>query len=77
LATGLAPCDICYVTKQSPHPYRLKTRPSDTDVGRYRWEIYDDDGLLETSPTSFATEREAIDKGRLQMQGLVEMWNKE
>ena len=67
---------MCDVAEQSPHPYRLKIRPCDVHVGCYRWELLDTDGLLETSAVSFATEREAKDKGRLEMQRLVEMWNK-
>jgi hypothetical protein len=46
------------------------------DVGRHRWEILDSEGLLQTSAGSFATEREAKDNGRLEMQRLVEMWKK-
>ena len=70
------PCHICYVTKQSPHPYYLKIIPCNARVDRHRWEIHDNEGLLQTSAGSFATEREAKDNGRLEMQGLVEMWNK-
>src|SRR5580704_8808501 len=57
------PCHICYVTKQSPHPYYLKIRPCNAHVDRHRWEILDNEGLLQTSAESFATERE--DNGRL------------
>jgi hypothetical protein len=60
----------------APHPYRIKTRHCDTHVGLSRWEIHDDDGLLQTSAASFATEQEARNNGRLLMQALVEMWNK-
>src|ERR1700726_4558063 len=70
------PCHICYVTKQSPHPYYLKIRPCNAHVDRHRWEILDNEGLLQTSADSFATEREAKDNGRLEMQGLIEIWNK-
>jgi hypothetical protein len=70
------PCHICYVTKKFPHPYYLIIRSCDADVDRHRWEIFDNEGLLQTSADSFATEREAKDNGRLEMQGLVEMWNK-
>ena len=70
------PCHICYVTKQSPHPYYLKIRPCNVHVDRYRWEILDNEELLQTSADSFATEREAKDNGRLEMQDLIEMWNK-
>jgi hypothetical protein len=70
------PCYIFYVTKQSPHPYYLKIRPCNTHVDRHRWEILDNEGLLQTSANSFATEREAQDNGRREMQGLVEMWNR-
>jgi hypothetical protein len=72
----LDPCHICYVTAKSPHPYYLKIKPCNGDVDRHRWEIFDDEGLLQRSADSFATEREAKDNGHLEMQGLVEMWNK-
>jgi hypothetical protein len=70
------PCHILYVTKQSPHPYYLKIRPCNAHVDRHRWEIRDNEGLLQTSADSFATEREAKENGRREMQGLVEIWNK-
>jgi len=38
------PCHICYVTKQSPHPYYLKIRPCNAHVDRHRWEILDNEG---------------------------------
>jgi hypothetical protein len=41
------PCHICYVTKQSPHPYFLKIRPCNVHVDRHRWEILDNEGLLQ------------------------------
>jgi hypothetical protein len=75
--TGRPICVIfANVTERSPHPYRLKVRPCEARVGRHRWEILDDDGLLQTSATSFETEREAKENGCLEMQGLIEMWNK-
>jgi hypothetical protein len=64
------------VAKKSSHPYYLKIRPCNEHVGRHRWEILDNEGLLQTSAGSFATERAAKDNGRLEMQGLVEMWKK-
>jgi hypothetical protein len=64
------------VNKHPPHPYHLKIRACDTDVGHYRWEILDSDGVVGTSWRSFATELEAEDDGRQEMQSLVEMWNK-
>src|ERR1700730_8430348 len=54
----------------------LKIRPCNAHVDRYRWEILDNEGLLQTSADSFATEREAKGNGRLEMQDLIEMWNK-
>ena len=63
------------MTKKSPHPYFLKIRPCTDHVGHYRWEIFDSDGLMETS-LPFATEREAKDNGRQEMKGIIEMWNK-
>jgi hypothetical protein len=59
-----------------PHPYSLKIRPCTEHVGRFRWEILDSEGLLDTSWDSFATEHEAKESGRLEMQSLVEIWNK-
>jgi hypothetical protein len=58
------------------HPYVLKVRPCSEQAGRFRWEILDSDGVLDTSWVSFATEREAEEGGRREMQNLVEMWNK-
>ena len=69
-------CHIRHVANKSPHPYVLKTRSSTEDAGRFRWEILDSDGVLNTSWVSFATEREANESGRREMQSLVEMWNK-
>jgi hypothetical protein len=65
------------VAKKSPHSYVLKIRPCGEHAGRYRWEILDRDGLLDTSWASFATEGEADEGGRRELQSLVEMWNKE
>jgi hypothetical protein len=62
--------------QEIPTPLLLENQPCDADVDRHRWEIFDNEELLQTSADSFATEREAKDNGRLEMQGLVEMWNK-
>ena len=51
------------VTERASHPYRLKIRPCDAPVGHHRWEIHDDQGLLEKSAASFATKREAEENG--------------
>jgi hypothetical protein len=59
-----------------PHPYSLKIRPCTEHAGRFRWEILDSDGVLDTSWDTFATEREAEEVGRREMKNLVEMWNK-
>ena len=56
--------------------YSLKIRPCTEHAGRFRWEILDSDGVLDTSWVSFATERAAEEGGRREMQNLVEMWNK-
>ena len=64
------------MAKKFPHPYVLKIRPCSEHDGRYRWEIFDSDGLLDTSWASFATEREADEAGRRELQSLVEIWNK-
>jgi len=59
-----------------PHPYVLKIRSCTEHVGRYRWEILDSDGLLDTSFESFATKQEAEEDGQREMKSLVEIWNK-
>jgi hypothetical protein len=64
------------VAKKLPHPYYLKIKAGIEDAGRYRWEIHDDDGVLNVSFETFATGREARDSGRVELQTLVEMWNK-
>jgi hypothetical protein len=70
-------CHIRHVIEKSPHPYLLKIRSCTEDAGRFRWEILDSDGLLGTSWDSFSTGREARDSGQLEMQNLIEIWNKE
>jgi hypothetical protein len=65
------------VTERSSHPYQLKITPCDARLGHHRWEIHDDQGLLTKSAVSFATKGEAKENGRLEMRGLIEMWNKE
>jgi hypothetical protein len=64
------------VAKKLPHPYYLKITAGSEDAGRFRWEIHDGDGVLDTSWDSFATGREARDSGQREMQHLIEMWNK-
>ena len=48
------------MTDQSPAPYSLMTRPCVVDIGRFRWDIYDNDSLFQTSAESFDTEEEAV-----------------
>jgi len=43
---------------------------------RFRWEIHDDDGLIQASKVAFSTSKEAAVAGRLELRGLVAMWNK-
>jgi hypothetical protein len=64
------------VTKKTPHPYQLKIRPCVAPIGHHRWEILDGDEVVDGSWHTFATEQEAKDNGRQEMQNLVEMWNK-
>jgi hypothetical protein len=70
------PCHICSVAEKLPHPYLLKIRSCTEDAGRFRWEILDSNGVLDTSFESFATGREARDSGQRELQSLVEIWNK-
>jgi hypothetical protein len=64
------------VAEKIPHPYLLKIRSCTEHAGRFRWEILDGDGVLDTSIESFATGREARDSGQREMKNLVEIWNK-
>jgi hypothetical protein len=64
------------VAKKLPHPYALRITAVSEDAGRFRWEILDNDGVVDTSADSFATGREARDNGQREMQHLIEMWNK-
>jgi hypothetical protein len=67
---------MCDVTKKSPHPYYLKIGPCIDPAGRYRWQIFDSDGVADASSRTFATEQEADDNGRQEMQSLIEIWNR-
>jgi hypothetical protein len=65
---------VPYADVAKKHPYYLKITAGSEDAGRFRWEILDGDGVLDTSADSFATGREATDSG--QREHLIEIWNK-
>jgi hypothetical protein len=50
--------------------YTLATRPCLVDIGRFRWDIYNNDSLFETSAESFDNEEEARAKGFIEMRRL-------
>ena len=56
------------MTDQSPAPYSLMTRPCVVDIGRFRWDIYDNDSLFQTSAESFDTE--ARESGGVELERL-------
>jgi hypothetical protein len=58
------------MTDQSPLPYTLKTRPCLVDIGCFRWDIYNNDSLFQTSATSFGTEEEAHASGSIELERL-------
>ena len=58
------------MTDQSPMPYSLMTRPCVVDIGRFRWDIYDNDSLFQTSAESFDTEEEARESGGIELERL-------
>jgi hypothetical protein len=51
-------------------PFALSTRPCEIDVGRFRWDIHDNDSLFQSSAESFATEDEALAHGGLELERL-------
>ena len=58
------------MTDHSPVPYSLMTRPCLVDIGRFRWDIYDNDSLFQTSAESFDTEEEAHASGGIELERL-------
>jgi hypothetical protein len=51
-------------------PYSLTTRPCLVDIGRFRWDIYDNDSLFQTSAEAFDTEEEARANGSIELERL-------
>jgi hypothetical protein len=58
------------MTDHSPAPYRLMTRPCLVDIGRFRWDIYNNDSLFQTSAESFDTAEEARANGGMELERL-------
>jgi hypothetical protein len=58
------------MTDQSPFPSTLKTRPCIIDIGCFRWDIYNNDRLFQTSATSFGTEEKAHASGSIELERL-------
>jgi hypothetical protein len=52
-------------------PYALQTRPCLIDVGRFRWDIYNNDSLFQSSAESFDTEQQACAKGMEELRQLA------
>jgi hypothetical protein len=59
------------MTDHSPTLYSLSTRPCLIEVGRFRWDIYRNDSLFQTSAESFDTEEEARAGGQTELERLV------
>jgi hypothetical protein len=51
-------------------PYSLMTRLCLVDIGRFRWDIYNNDSLFQTSAESFDTEEEARMSGEIELERL-------
>jgi hypothetical protein len=58
------------MTDHSPAPYSLTIRPCLVDIGRFRWDIYDNDSLFQTSAEAFDTEEEARAEGSIELERL-------
>jgi hypothetical protein len=58
------------MTDHSPAPYRLMTRSCLVDIGRFRWDIYNNDSLFQTSAESFDTAEEARANGGMELERL-------
>jgi hypothetical protein len=58
------------MTDPSIAPYRLMTRPCLVDIGRFRWDIYNNDSLFQTSAESFDTQEEARASGAIELERL-------
>jgi hypothetical protein len=58
------------MTAHSPASYSLMTRPCLVDIGRFRWDIYDNDSLFQTSAESFDTEEDARASGTIELERL-------
>ena len=58
------------MTEHSPAPYSLMTRPCLVDIGRFRWDIYDNDSLFQTSAEAFDSEEEARANGSIELERL-------
>jgi hypothetical protein len=58
------------MTHHSPVPYSLMTRPCLVHIGRFRWDIYGNDSLFQTSAESFDTEEEARESGGIELERL-------
>ena len=48
----------------------LNTKPCMVHAGRFRWEIYRNDSLFQTSAESFETEEEARAQGTIELDRL-------
>jgi hypothetical protein len=58
------------MTDQPAAPFTLMTRPCLVEIGRFRWDIYNNDSLFQTSAASFDTEEEAHANGRVELERL-------
>jgi hypothetical protein len=55
----------------NPSSYHVKTKACTVTPGGYRWDLYEDDRIVESSSQSFETEHEARANGLNQMQRLI------
>ena len=59
------------MTEQAPPPYDVVVRPCTIHAGRYRWEIRQSGMPVQSSMDSFASEQEAHEDGRREMERLM------
>jgi hypothetical protein len=57
---------------QSPQPYDLVIRPCTIQAGRFRWDIRKN-GPVQSGMESFASEQEAREDGRHELERLIQV----
>ena len=53
-------------------PFTVSTRPCEIDLGRFRWDIFDNNSLFQSSAESFETEEQAMAEAHLELERLAQ-----